>query len=72
MLRPTMRETIHDHRRVDDRAGGSPPRLRVLTNERPGPGCEYTLVPRDVSDEAVSTTWITVDEQTILHLDEWL
>lgn len=66
-----MRETIHDHRAVDARADGSPPRLRVLTDGGPGPGREYTLVPRGVSDEAAPTTWITVDAEMLLRLDEW-
>lgn len=57
--------------RDERRADPTPPGLEILSSGGNGDRVEYTFVPRDASGDELLTTWLTVDGEGLVHLDEW-
>lgn len=57
--------------REERRADPSPPGLEILSSGVNDDRVEYTFVPRDAGGEALLTTWLTVDSEGLVHLDDW-
>lgn len=57
--------------REEPRLDPSPPGLEILSSGASDDRVEYTFVPRDAGGEELLTTWLTVDSEGVVHLDDW-